>query len=235
MLDEKVKEPIMKTLVVVSHPKIETSNTQQFLKESLVGLDEVSWYHLDAQKDFDSTVERERIMSANRIVFQFPLYWYSAPASLKRWLDEVWTKQVVYDENGGLLRGKTLGLVVSFSQPERDYQLGGREQFSLSELLTPYRALAAKTGLSLLAPLTISQFAYMSEAAQQALLVRYQQYLTLDHPSRFNERAQWFINQLRTYRDDTTGDLVADQLQDQQDNLERFQQTLAELKRGEAE
>jgi len=235
MLVEKAKEFVMQTLVVVSHPKIETSNTQQFLKESIAGLDSVTWYHLDVQAEFDLAAETARIQAADRIIFQFPLYWYSAPASLKQWLDAVWLKQVVYNEHGGLLTGKDLGFVVSFSQPARDYQLGGREQFSLSEILTPYRALAAKTGLRLLPPLTIAQFAYMTEAQQQALLVRYQQLLTLPQPQKFNQQAQWFIDRLRTYQSSTLGELAADQLQDQQDALERLQQTISDLKVGEAE
>lgn len=225
----------MRTLIIVSHPKLEQSNTQQFLKESAAPLDDVTWYHLDAQTHFDVQTEATRIQAADRLIFQFPLYWYSAPASLKLWLDTVWLKQVAYNESGGLLQGKELGFVISFSQPLSAYQIGGAEGFSVSELLTPYRALSHKTGLTLMSPLTIPQFDYQTEAEHQALLVRYQQYLTVAHPQRFNERAEWFLTQLQSRVNSDSGQLLVDQLMERQEQLERLQMTLGELKTGESE
>ena len=94
----------LKTLVVVSHPNIEKSDTQQFLKASAASLSQVVWHHLDANLPFDVAAEQQMIQEADRIVLQFPLYWYMAPASLHQWLTEVWVKQFVYDAHGGLLK-----------------------------------------------------------------------------------------------------------------------------------
>ena len=85
----------LKTLVIVSHPDIEKSNTQQFLKASAATLSQVAWHHLDVNLPFDVPAEQHAIQAADRIVFQFPLYWYMAPASLHQWLTEVWLKQFV--------------------------------------------------------------------------------------------------------------------------------------------
>ena len=74
-----------------------------------------------------------------------------APASLHQWLTDVWLKQFVYDARGGLLHGKSLGFVVTFSQPATAYQLGGSVGFSISQFLTPYAALAAETGFDAVA------------------------------------------------------------------------------------
>ncbi len=118
-------------------------------------MSQVVWHHLDSRLPFDVTAEQQAITSADRLIFQFPLYWYMAPASLHQWLTDVWLKQFVYDARGGLLHGKSLGFVVTFSQPATAYQLGGSVGFSISQFLTPYAALAAKTGLTLLPPLTL--------------------------------------------------------------------------------
>ena len=222
----------METLVVVSHPEIEKSDTQQFLKASAASLSQVVWHHLDSRLPFDVTAEQQAVTSADRLIFQFPLYWYMAPASLHQWLTDVWLKQFVYDARGGLLHGKSLGFVVTFSQPATAYQLGGSVGFSISQFLTPYAALAAKTGLTLLPPLTIAQFANQTDLEHQQLLVRYQQYLTLDHPDRPDEQAQWFINRLSGNADTQ---LLADQLAAQTDDIDRLRLTLHELKAGESE
>ncbi len=228
-LTEGVK---LKTLVVISHPNIEKSDTQQFLKASAASLSQVVWHHLDANLPFDVAAEQQMIQETDRIVLQFPLYWYMAPASLHQWLTEVWVKQFVYDTHGGLLKGKSLGLVVSFSQPESAYQLGGQVGFSLSQFLAPYAALAEKTGLRLLAPLAIARFANQNDSEHQQLLIRYQQYLTLQHPDNFEAQAQWFIDRLQ---EDPKTTMLADQLATQTDEIDRLRLTLHELKAGESE
>lgn len=220
----------MKTLVIVSHPELSNSPTQQFLKASAAPLADVTWHHLDEAQPFAVAEEQAQLLKADRIVLEFPLYWYAAPASLHQWLADVWTDEFAVRPQQ--LRGKSLGLVVNFSQPEKAYQLGGAEGVSISELLAPYAALARKTGLKLLAPLTIAQFAYQTEKQRAALLVQYQQYLTVDQPQHFDAQAAWWLQQLANSTDSTLT-ILADTLQQRQDRLESLQQTLAELKQGD--
>lgn len=221
----------MKTLIVVSHPHLAQSETQAFLKESSAPYQGVIWHHLDAAQPFDVTTERQLLLAADRVIFQFPLYWYQAPASLKAWLDAVWTKQVVYDEQGGKLKGKTLGFVVSFSQPASAYQIGGAVGVSLSTLLAPYAALAHKTGMTVLPALQIPRFAYQTAAERAKLLVAYQQYLQLPHPASFDEQAAWWQMQLLAEGDSAA--LLRDYFSAQQEQLDQLQHTVAELKQGE--
>lgn len=221
----------MKTLIVVSHPHLAHSETQAFLKESSSLCQAAIWHHLDEAQPFDVAAERQLLLATDRVIFQFPLYWYQAPASLKAWLDAVWTKQVVYDEQGGKLTGKTLGFVISFSQPATAYQVGGAVGVSLSTLLAPYVALAHKTGLTVLPALQIPQFAYQTPAERAKLLVAYQQYLTLPQPASFDEQAAWWQQQLLAEGDSAA--LLRDYFSAQQDQLAQLQQTVAELKQGE--
>lgn len=221
----------MKTLIVVSHPTLDQSQTQQFLKASAATIADATWHHLDASLPFDPAQEQALLRAADRIIFQFPLYWYAAPASLYQWLDEVWVRSAVYDAHGGLLTGKSLGLVVNLGQPARGYQLGGAEGVSLSELFSPFAALARKTGLRMLAPLVIDQFSYQDEAAHQKLLVAYQQYLTLAHPDKLSEQADWWLDQLADLGDQAA--LVGQTLATGQETLVHLQETINELKEGE--
>ena len=81
----------MRTLIIVSHPTIETSLNQQFFKEATENLT-VTWHHLEKHYPdwtIDRDTELELLKTHDRIIFQFPLYWYSAPAHLKLWEDTV--------------------------------------------------------------------------------------------------------------------------------------------------
>ena len=80
----------MKTLVLVFHPHLEKSQVNRKLMDianetgDVTVIDEYAEY-----PDFHINVEREQklIESHDRIVLQFPFYWYSSPALLKQWED----------------------------------------------------------------------------------------------------------------------------------------------------
>jgi putative NADPH-quinone reductase len=223
----------MQTLIIAAHPEIARSNTQSFFKESAALVPGVQWHALtqDTYTDAQVTAEQQLVLAADRIILQFPLYWYSAPARLWAWLDAVWQRSVVYDDAGGLLNGKSLGIVVSFSHPLRDYRLGGREGMPVDAFLTPFSALAHKTGMRLLTPLLVPEFARMTETQRAELLVHYQQYLTLTHPESRREQADWFALQL----EQRGADLMADTLTSINDEMAQLHQTVAELRTGEQE
>jgi len=122
----------MTTLVLVSHPELADSSTQQFLKASLPK-SAIIWEHIESKSTIDIEKEQRQLRQADRIILQFPLYWYSAPAGLKQWEDTVLTRNFVYGDHRYPLAGKSLGLVVSTGMPAAAFQRGGAEGFSLEE------------------------------------------------------------------------------------------------------
>lgn len=189
----------MKTLIIVSHPDIETSNSQQFLKEALAMRKDITYHHLETVYPdgyIDARREQELIRQHDRIIFQFPFYWYSSPPMLKQWQDTVLIEHFAYGDQGDALRDKSFGIVVVIGVAKHAYQMGGKEQFSIDQLLTPYQAMAHKTGMKLLKPFPIYQFAYMTDRAKQSLLIAYQQYMTLSDVDSLSQRTQWFIDRL---------------------------------------
>lgn len=183
----------MKTLVIVAHPKFTSSTTQQLLKASIAGDEHVIWHRLTATIDPDK--ERALLLQADRVIFQFPLYWYSAPAMLKNWLDTVLTTSFATG-SAYSLAGKELGLVVSTGAAKKELQAGANEQFTMSEILRPYEALANKTQMKYLVPLVIYQFPYLTKLEQQRLFVAYQQYLTNPKFDHFAGQEAWLDQQL---------------------------------------
>jgi putative NADPH-quinone reductase len=50
--------------------------------------------------------EQRLLSEHDRVIFQFPWYWYSSPAMIKAYQDEVFTYNFAYGSKGDKLSGK---------------------------------------------------------------------------------------------------------------------------------
>lgn len=171
----------MTTLIYLAHRDATRSQSQSFLKECAQDLSGIEWIDLQSQLDFlgsfDKVQERQRLLRADRIIFQFPLIWYQAPAILKVWLDQVFDTDADLEAFSQGLKGKALGLCVTVGAAAYHYQIGGREGHSLSDILSPYHVLARHFKLDFLPPFVIHQFALKTDQEKALLAVAYQHYL----------------------------------------------------------
>lgn len=227
----------MKTLIIISHPEILDSSTQAFLKATIKGFNDVTWHSLEESygsdlSNLDIDYEKQLLQEHDRIIFQFPLYWYSAPASLKKWQDNVLTRTFTYKEDEGLLRDKEFGIVTSIGNSLDHFQAGGFENYSLSEILIPYQALAKRSGMNFIKPLIIDQFSYMNEAAKLDLYLNYQKYITAQQNMSFEEKTDWLINQL-TKDDQLNNEDLINQLEINKDNLDDLKMQINLMKKNE--
>lgn len=188
----------MKTVIIVSHPVIQSSSMQQFLMETVTSCkEEVVVRHIDTilkqnnTGHFDKQVELAVIQEANRIIFQFPFYWYSCPAVMKQWIDEVMDHKLIQQ-----FGRKQFGIVTAVGVSKDKYVAGGREQFTIDELLRPFQALACTMGWEYLPVMAIHQFTYMTELEKQLLLVDYLRYVTQENLYGFEAKERWFIAEL---------------------------------------
>jgi len=224
----------MQTLIIVAHPQLAESSTQQFLRRG-AELVAATWHPLT--QNFTIAAEQSQLQAAQRIIWQFPLYWYSAPAMLKAWQDQVLTSKFAIQQQA--LAGKELGLVVTTNTPARDYQSGAAEQFTFAELLRPYQALADKSGLHWLPPFIVHQFSYQTDIQQQQLLIAYQQYLTLAQPATFAERQQWFEQRLQQMiaqapaAQRTQLELMQNELINKRDDLAELRWTVEQMREAD--
>lgn len=143
----------MSTLVILAHPNLEISRVNKTWKTALEQHEEVTVHDLyAAYPDFRINVAREQqlLLSHDRIVFQFPFYWYSSPALLKEWQDVVLSYGWAYGQSGTQLHGKEFVLAVSTGGPADAYRSDGYNRFTMEELLSPFRAMANLTGMTYL-------------------------------------------------------------------------------------
>ena len=104
----------MKTLVLVFHPHLEKSQVNRKLMDAANETGDVTVMdEYAAYPDFKINVEHEQelIETHDRIVLQFPFYWYSSPALLKQWEDDVIKAGWAYG-GGRALEGKEFMLAV---------------------------------------------------------------------------------------------------------------------------
>ena len=102
----------MKTLVLVFHPDMSASRVNRPLaaRAESLGDDVTVRYMYDIYPDqkVDVAAEQAILEAADRIVLQFPMYWYSTPALLKQWEDDVLLYGWAYGSTGKALAGGAL-------------------------------------------------------------------------------------------------------------------------------
>jgi glutathione-regulated potassium-efflux system ancillary protein KefG len=144
--------------VLFAHPAVERSRVQRALAEAVRGLPGVTFHDLyEAYPDFDVDVRREQdlLVAHDQIVFQHPMYWYSAPAIVKQWLDLVLEHGWAFGARGTALKGKRLLCAISTGGGESSYQHEGFNRFTLAELFAPISQTAALCGMEYLPPFVV--------------------------------------------------------------------------------
>ncbi|MCZ8522154.1 MULTISPECIES: NAD(P)H-dependent oxidoreductase [Paenibacillus] len=143
----------MKTLVLVVHPNLAESQVNRRWAEAIGAQEGVTVHKLyEAYPDWQIDVAKEQALleAHDRIVLQFPFYWYSSPALLKKYLDDVLTYGWAFGSTGTKLRGKELLIAISAGGARDDYEPGGRNQYSVGELLRPFQATSNMIGTTYL-------------------------------------------------------------------------------------
>ena len=193
-----------KTLIIMSDPDVDQSTSQQFLLAAVKGEEQIQIRHLESilakQEDnyFDKTIERAFLQEADKIIFQFPLYWYQCPSVMKQWMDEVLTLNLSQKDTK-----KEFGIVVTVGAKKDRYTAGGSVGFGIEELLRPYQALANQLGWNYQTPFVIYQFQYLPETQKQQLLVDYLYYLE-NGSHHFSEKEKWMLERMANYENTYT-------------------------------
>lgn len=133
----------MKTLVIVTHPTIETSRVnaawlEELRKHSDITVHEL--YQAYPDENIDVAKEQQLIEAHDRIIFQYPLFWYSSPMLLKKWFDNVLQYGWAFGPDGTKTSGKEFGVAISTYGSEASYQAAGSNRFTLEEILRPVEA-----------------------------------------------------------------------------------------------
>ena len=146
------------TLVLVSHPSVGASKTHSAIVDEFNRMPNLTVRYIDGvlgdAKAFDVAAEHKVIEAHDTIVLQFPWYWYSAPAVMKKYLDEILTPGWAF-EGRFSLEGKKLQLLVTTGGAEVTYNADSDHGFTMDELVTPFKAIARYTKMVWVDPVII--------------------------------------------------------------------------------
>lgn len=146
----------------------------------------------------DIQQELDKLLWADLLILNFPLYWFSVPAILKGWIDRVLVSGVCYGgkrfyDQGGLAGKRAL---VTVTLGGREHMFGeGAIHGPLEDMLRPLlRGTLAYVGLAVLPPFVAWHVPYISQEAREEFLSSYDtrlQQLSDDVPLQFPQLAQF--------------------------------------------
>ncbi|MGV8963385.1 MAG: NAD(P)H-dependent oxidoreductase [Candidatus Saccharimonadaceae bacterium] len=134
----------MKTLVIVIHPDIESSVVNKRWIEELNKYPEryeIRQLHkIYPDGKIDVLEEQKQIEQYDKIVFQFPFYWFNCPPFFKQWMDEVLTYGWAYGNKSGYrVSGKKIALAISVGIDEHEYKSTGKYTYTMTELTRTFK------------------------------------------------------------------------------------------------
>lgn len=130
----------------------------------------------------DVRAEQERLLAADVVILQFPLWWYTVPAILKGWIDRVFTNGFGYGTSrdwprfgAGVLAGKRAMVVVTTGAAESHLSDRGVNG-SIDDLLFPLQhGVLFYPGMQVLPPVVVTGAVHRfgeAEYADAAKLLR---------------------------------------------------------------
>lgn len=146
----------------------------------------------------DIQQELDKLLWADLLILNFPIFWFSAPAMLKGWIDRVLVSGVCYGgkrfyDQGGLAGKKAL---VTVTIGGREHMFGeGAIHGPLQDMLRPIlRGTLAYVGFDVLEPFVAWHVPYISDEARKDFLRSYQQrleHIADDQPLEFVRMSQF--------------------------------------------
>lgn len=156
-MDESAN-PRVGSYVLAAHPNWRESRVNRQLLErarGVAGARVQDLYGAYPDYDIDVAAEQANVQAVPLVVLLHPIQWYSMPALMKLWLDEVLRYGWAYGSGGNALRGKDLWLVATTGGPETSYHPQGYNRFFFDAFLPPYEQTAYLCGMRFLPPLLL--------------------------------------------------------------------------------
>jgi len=160
--------PLQNVLIISGHPNLKSSRANRVILETLAASDlnaEIRYLDkLYASGAIDVASEQKRMEDAGVIVFQFPLYWYAAPAILKQWMEDVYTFGFAFGPEGSKLKGKTFLASTTVGSGEEKYAPSESKSSckSIETFLRPLTELAKFSEMKALDPIYSFKMAYIT-------------------------------------------------------------------------
>ena len=160
-----------KILILFAHPGYHRSHANKALLQALrkvEGIHVHDLYQRYPNMFIDVAHEQQLLLEHDIIIFQHPLYWYSSPAIIKEWMDQVLEYGFAFGPEGHALKDKQLLSVITTGGSQESYTSQGHNRRAVIEYLLPFRQTAWLCGMRYLPPFVL----YSYHTIQDARLLR---------------------------------------------------------------
>ncbi|WP_394972656.1 NAD(P)H-dependent oxidoreductase [uncultured Croceitalea sp.] len=127
--------------------------------------------------------EMEKLVDADLLIFNFPLWWFDMPAILKGWVDRVLAYGFAYGGDYGFFdkgrfKGKQAFLCVTTGSPAEFYTPGGAHGRTLTDILKNiHQSVLGLIGFTVLPNFEAYGVSRISNENRTQILVDYQNYI----------------------------------------------------------
>lgn len=145
-------------LVIAAHPYPSRSRASMALLAAIRDLPQLevrSLYDLYPDFDIDPGAEQAALARADLVVWLHPLFWYTVPAIMKHWFDEVLVGGWAHGRGGAALQGKDCLWVTTTGGDETAYSAEGRHQRPFDAFVPVVEQTARYCGMKWLPPFVV--------------------------------------------------------------------------------
>ena len=163
-------------LILFAHPALQRSRAQKRLLAAVRGLPFVTVNDLyEAHPDLFLDIKKEQalLQAHDIVVFQHPFYWYSCPAILKEWMDQVLEYGWAYGPGERHLTGKWLLSALTTGGGESAYHEQGRNRYPVQQFLLPFDQTAHLCGMNYLPPFLVMGSGQLEDEQLDAFAASY--------------------------------------------------------------
>lgn len=164
-----------KVLVLFAHPSFQRSVANKALLATLRQMPGVTIHDLYQQYPsmfIDPAREQRLLREHDIIVFQHPFYWYSCPAILKEWMDQVLEYGFAFGPEGRALHGKLLLSVITTGGSRESYAPQGHNRHPITDYLLPFQQSAWLCGMHWLPPFVAYAYHSLSDGEHLPVISR---------------------------------------------------------------
>jgi NAD(P)H dehydrogenase (quinone) len=149
----------------------------------------------------DIAAEQKKVLAADLVVFQFPIWWFSMPSILKGWVDRVFARGFAYlpgrKYDTGMLAGRRAMLSLTTGTSRDTYMPDGIDG-AINDILWPiHNGILRYTGFDVLPPFVAYMPGRISAEERKAQLDAYR-----DHIGSFETLPPLFFHPLSDYGPD---------------------------------
>lgn len=138
------------TLILHAHPYPARSVVTSAMRSALAaqpGVTVRDLYPLYPDFDIDVPAEQQALLQADLVIWLTPVYWYSVPALMKHWFDQVLTHGWAYGHGATALHGKSAWWVTSAGADLQAYTPQGMHGHPFGDYAVSIERIATYCGM----------------------------------------------------------------------------------------